>query len=103
MYERFIQFGTWNYKKGKLLDAHFHNTFDRTSNITQEIVIVLKGSLSCRLYNKNKDLIDELTVRENQFIVQYALVHEYEVIEDSIVLEVKNGPYFGPDRDRTRV
>jgi|TARA_Y100000389_G_scaffold204238_1_gene255774 hypothetical protein len=101
--ERFIQFGTWNYKKGQLLDAHFHNTFDRTSNITQEIVIVLKGSLSCKLYNKNKDLIDELIVRENQFIVQYSLVHEYMVIEDSIVLEVKNGPYFGPDKDRTRV
>ena len=39
-----------------------------------------------------KDLT--LTINENQFIVQYSLVHEYEIIEDSIVLEMKNGPYF---------
>ena len=36
-------------------------------------------------------------------IVQYQGVHEYEMIVDSKVLEVKNGPYFGPDKDRTRV
>ena len=27
--ESFIQVGTWNYKKGKVLDAHFHNEFER--------------------------------------------------------------------------
>ena len=26
--ESFIQVGTWNYKKDKILDAHFHNYFD---------------------------------------------------------------------------
>ena len=36
-------------------------------------------------------------------IVQYKGVHEYEMLEDSKVLEVKNGPYYGPDKDRTRV
>ena len=36
-------------------------------------------------------------------IVQYQGVHEYEMIEDSKVLEVKNGPYHGPEKDRTRV
>ena len=37
------------------------------------------------------------------FIIQYEGIHEYEMIEKSKVLEVKNGPYFGPDKDRTRV
>ena len=24
----FIQVGTWKYEKGKILDAHYHNTFE---------------------------------------------------------------------------
>jgi hypothetical protein len=40
----------------------------------------------------------------NCLIIQYQGVHEYEIdIEDSKILEVKNGPYFGPEKDRTRV
>jgi len=99
----FVQFGTWNYEKGKILDAHYHNNFERTSTITQEIVLVLKGKILCNLYTKDKKLIKTLTINKNQFIVQYSLVHEYEILDDSIVLEMKNGPYFGPDIDRTRV
>ena len=28
---------------------------------------------------------------------------EYFIEEDSIVIENKNGPYFGPEKDRTRI
>ena len=42
--ESFIQVGTWNYKKDKILDAHFHNYFERSSYRTQEVVYV------CLLY-----------------------------------------------------
>ena len=36
-------------------------------------------------------------------IIQYEGVHEYEILENTKVIEVKNGPYFGPDKDRTRI
>ena len=42
--DAFIQVGTWNYPEGKILDAHYHNTFERKSYITQEVVLVLEGS-----------------------------------------------------------
>ena len=35
------------------------------------------------------------------FAVQLYGVHEYEIVENAKVLEVKNGPYFGPEKDRT--
>tara|TARA_B100001996_G_scaffold361534_1_gene328348 strand:- start:552 stop:953 length:402 start_codon:yes stop_codon:yes gene_type:complete len=101
--KKFIQFGTWNYDKGTLLDAHYHNSFERTSDITQEIVLVLKGEVSCNLYTKNKEFIEKLVIKENQFVVQYSFAHEYEILKDSLVLEIKNGPYFGPELDRTRI
>ena len=44
--DAFIQVGTWNYQEGKILDAHYHNTFERKSYITQEVVLVLEGSIN---------------------------------------------------------
>ena len=99
----FIQVGTWNYKMKTKLPAHFHNDFERTSMRTQEVVIVLSGKIKCNLYTKKGELIDSVILDQNKIIIQYADVHEYELLEDSKVLEVKNGPYFGPDKDRTRV
>ncbi len=101
--EEFIQVGTWNYKKGKVLDAHYHNTFERSANKTQEMVLVLSGKIICNLYTETGEFISTHEIDKNNIIIQFNGVHEYEIIEDSKVIEVKNGPYLGPEKDRTRV
>jgi oxalate decarboxylase/phosphoglucose isomerase-like protein (cupin superfamily) len=101
--ESFIQVGTWNYKKGKVLDAHFHNEFERKAFRTQEIVFVLDGMITCNLYTQQGEFITSEKIEKNCLIIQYQGVHEYEIDKDSKILEVKNGPYFGPEKDRTRV
>jgi hypothetical protein len=99
----FIQVGTWNYKKNKTLDAHFHNYFERSAQRTQEVVYVIEGSIKCNLFKEDTTFIETVIIDSGMLIVQYQGVHEYEIVEDSKVLEVKNGPYFGPEKDRTRV
>lgn len=101
--DSFVQVGTWKYEKGKILDAHYHNTFERKSYITQEVVLVLEGKIICNLYTTNGEFIASEEIRENQLIIQFQGIHEYEILDNSKVLEIKNGPYFGPDKDRTRV
>ena len=101
--DAFVQVGTWKYEKGKILDAHYHNTFDRKSYITQEVVLVLEGIIVCNLYTTDGEFIASEEIKQNQLIIQYQGIHEYEIINNSKVLEIKNGPYFGPDKDRTRV
>tara|TARA_E500000081_G_C5814269_1_gene210580 strand:- start:93 stop:518 length:426 start_codon:yes stop_codon:yes gene_type:complete len=101
--DSFIQVGTWNYKKGKILDAHFHNEFERKAYRTQEVVYVLKGAIECSIYTTKGKFIYSKTINENTLIIQYQGVHEYEILEDSQIIEIKNGPYFGPEKDRTRV
>ena len=36
-------------------------------------------------------------------ITQFNGAHEYTILEDSIAVEIKNGPYFGPEKDRKRI
>ena len=69
-----IQFGTWNYKKGKELEPHFHNKFDRNATITQEAVFVLKGKVQCDLYNK-----------KGQFISSGSCTKAYKLNQGSII------------------
>ena len=40
-----IQVGSWWYHKGKKLDSHTHNSFERRTLITQEMTYVKKGSI----------------------------------------------------------
>lgn len=100
---KFIQAGIWKYKKGKILQTHFHNEFERVSMRTCESVIVLKGKIKCNLYHENGDYIDSFEISQNEMIIQFNGAHEYEILEDAIVVENKNGPYFGPEIDRTRI
>ncbi len=99
----FIQVGTWDYQEGKILDAHYHNTFERKSYITQEVVLVVQGSIVCNLYTIEGEFITSEEINQGQLIIQYQGIHEYEIKKDSKVLEIKNGPYFGPEKDRTRI
>jgi len=99
----FIQLGTWNYDKNFSTVPHYHLEHDKPSNLTQEVVLVHKGSVKCRLFTKDGNYIDEVDINEGELIVQIYGVHEYIMNEDSIVLEIKNGPYYGPNVDRKRI
>ena len=55
------------------------------------------------MYSTDGNFIDDAFLNQNMMIIQYSNAHEYELLEDSKVIEIKNGPYFGPDKDRTRI
>lgn len=99
----FIQVGTWNYKKGQFLPLHYHNEFKRTALRTSECVFVFKGKIECNLYSEDGEFIETVVVNAGEFIINLSQAHEFIILEDTIVLEVKNGPYFGPEKDRTRI
>ena len=67
------------------------------------MVIVLEGKLKCNLFTEEGLEVHSEVINEGQMIIQYEGVHEYEILENTKVIEVKNGPYFGPEKDRTRI
>ena len=101
--QKSLQVGIWNYEKGKNLEPHFQNTYDRNADITSESVFITKGKILIKVYTKNLELVIEETLQAGEMIIQFYGVHEYIMLEDSIVIETKNGPYSGPEKDRTRV
>ena len=101
--QEYIQVGTWNYNKGKELPAHEHNIVPRTSDKTQEVIYIKQGSILVRIYGSDKKLVEEITLKKGDTLIALNGGHGYTILEDSTqVLEIKNGPYPGAEKDRTR-
>lgn len=101
--EDFIQAGLWKYKKGEKLQAHYHNYFQRVSYRTSEVVYVVEGEIESTIYTEEGDFIWKGIIKKGQLIIQLQGAHEYSILEDAVVIETKNGPYSGPEKDRTRI
>ena len=99
----FVQAGTWGYNKNKTLFAHSHNKVKRETDITQEVIFVKKGKILAQIYNFSKQLVNEIEVSSGDIIILLYGGHGYKILEDNTqVLEIKNGPYPGAEKDRKR-
>ena len=100
----FIQVGTWTHSEGTNLPAHIHNEFAREANRTQEAVYVVSGSLTAALFNDGGSLLEEVLLSAGDLLICFSGGHGYSIVEPNTkVLEIKNGPYLGPDIDRRRI
>jgi hypothetical protein len=102
--EDFLQVVFWGYPKGKQLPAHVHLDSPRQSLKTQEVVFVRQGRLRADIFGADKKLFTSVELCQGDVAVFLNGGHGYEILEDDTkVLEVKNGPYPGPEKDRERI
>lgn len=100
----FIQVGGWKYNSGKRLHAHNHNCVERKIDRTQEFIFVIKGSLKAFIYDDYDKPLEELYLMANEGLICFSGGHGYEILDDdTVVIEVKNGPYHGAETDRRRL
>ena len=102
--DKFVQVASWKYNGGHTTKPHSHKISERTSNITQELVYVKKGSLKATLYSNNEEIISTKILKEGMCILIFRGGHKYEILEDNTeVFEVKNGPYPGIEKDKKTI
>ncbi len=101
--EDFIQVGIWGYGAGKELKSHIHNEVKREVLWTQEVLLVRTGKLRANIFDTNGNKVAELKINTGDIIILLRGGHGYDILEEGTqVLEIKNGPYVGPDLDRRR-
>jgi hypothetical protein len=101
----FLQVGTWRYDSGKLLPPHIHNLgVKREVDRTQEVIYVARGRLRAKIFSEEGEKIEDLELTRGDILVLLGGGHGYDILDDRTqVLEVKNGPYIGPELDRHRI
>jgi len=100
----FIQVSARKFEELIKVEPHKHFKLDRETDRTQETWIIIQGSVKAKIF----DLDDQLLLEEDLFsgdcIVLFRGGHSLEVLEkNTIMYEVKNGPYFGKLNDKTNI
>lgn len=93
--EDILQLGFIVYNKDEKITPHLHTKATRIIKGTPEVLIVKKGKILTTFYNVRKEKVGEKILYENDIIVLLKGGHGFEMIEDSILIEVKQGPYLG--------
>jgi len=99
----FVQVGTWGYTAGTRLGPHAHNEVKREAARTQEVVFVRAGRIRAHVFDRDDSHVESIEMTAGDVLVLLGGGHGYEILVDGTqVLEVKNGPYPGPEADRRR-
>ena len=96
-----IQVASMSYSRGKAVKPHTHIFRPRSSNHTQESIIVVKGKIEFSFYDQDKVFLDKVILNPGDVIVSFAGYHGMEVLEDgTIFYEIKTGPFIGNEGDK---
>lgn len=100
--DKFLQISTKRLYKNTSFKPHKHNILNRNIDNTHECWIVLEGSIKAVFYDIDNKVILDTNLNSGDCAVVYNAGHSFEVTEDNTILyEVKNGPYYGQTKDKT--
>lgn len=96
-----LQMGMIVYGGGTSITPHVHLPIERTVNGTPEVVVVREGACHVDFYTPDKRLVTSRTLKRGDILLLLAGGHGFRMQEDTVLFEVKQGPYAG-DRDKER-
>jgi len=89
------QVGFVVHEAGQEIARHKHRPIDRCIVGTGEVLIVRKGRCEVDLYNESGALISTRELRTGDILILVCGGHGFRMLEDTVLLEVKQGPYTG--------
>ena len=96
------QVASMTHPKGKKIAPHVHNFLSRQVFYTQEVLIVRRGRLQVNLYSSDKKSLGNRILEAGDVILLCGGGHSFEMLEETSIIEVKQGPYLGVE-DKTRI
>jgi mannose-6-phosphate isomerase-like protein (cupin superfamily) len=95
-----LQVGVLGHAEGTTIPRHVHRDVERHVSGTSEVLIVRSGSCEVDVYDEH-ELIATEQLRPGDVIVLLAGGHGLRMLEDTVLVEVKQGPYLGVE-DKVR-
>lgn len=95
------QLGFIVYPAGEKVVPHLHLPIERHLHGTSEAIIVRQGCALLTIYDDDKEQIHECTMSLGDVVVLVAGGHGFEMLEDTVLMEIKQGPYSPlPEKER---
>lgn len=90
-----LQVGYIVYPKGHTIPRHTHLPIERQVTGTSEVLLVKQGGCSLDVYNDAKELVATRELASGDLMIMVAGGHGFRMQEDTVLLEIKQGPYPG--------
>jgi uncharacterized protein with PhoU and TrkA domain len=92
-----LQVGYVVYRATQEIPRHTHRPIERTIIGTSEVLIVRRGRCELSIYNDDRQHVATRELREGDIMIMVGGGHGFRMLEDTVLLEVKQGPYPGLD------
>lgn len=91
------QVGYVVYPAGGEVKRHVHKPLERHLVGTSEVLVVKQGRCLIDIYNDDRELVATRELSTGDVMLMVGGGHGFRMLEDTILLEIKQGPYTGLD------
>ena len=95
-----LQVGVLKHPQGFRIKPHIHRASKKIITTVQEVLHVEYGRVGVNFYGVNGEQIESAVMNMGDTILLIAGGHGFDILEDSKIIEVKQGPYEGVERDK---
>lgn len=95
------QLGYMKRADGYQIQPHRHNLVERKVLMTQEVLFIKSGKVRVDFYDDAQNYLNSRILCKGDVILLAAGGHGFEILEESEIIEVKQGPYCG-EEDKVR-
>jgi len=89
------QVGFVVYPAGGVIKRHLHKNVDRQNISGSEAFFAREGRLEIDIYDTQRSLLATRDLRAGDFVLMVSVRHGFRILEATVLLEVKLGPYGG--------
>ena len=95
------QLAYMNRAKDYVIPPHTHNSVKRDVHFTQEVLVIKSGKVRVDYYDDDRSYLESRVLNQGDVVLLAYGGHGFEMLEDSEMIEVKQGPYVG-EMDKVR-
>lgn len=92
-----LQVGFVVYPPGAEIPRHVHHPIERHLRGTPEVLVVKSGRCWIDIYNDDRHLVASTELHPGDVMLMVGGGHGFRMIEPTVLIEVKQGPYPGVD------
>lgn len=93
-----LQLGLIEHPVGTVVRDHVHNPEIKYKvDTTQEFLYLEKGRVKAKIFTDNFELVAEIIMNPGDFLLHVYGGHGFEVLKKCRLIEIKQGPYPGPE------
>jgi len=98
-----LQLGILKHRQGSKIKPHIHKTYLKTIREVQEVLHIDYGKVEAEFYEVTGRKIGSTVLNSGDTILLLSGGHGFSILEDSKIIEVKQGPYHGVEEDKDQI